>query len=203
MKLKTEYTSRVNLKLFDPKLGLNRGSSKLKEIAWYLIKISFFLAAFPFPSSFKIYLLKLFGAKIGTGVIIKPRVNIHFPWKLEVGNDVWIGEEALILNFEKVVIGNNVCISQRSFLCGGNHDYRIPSMPYRNKPIILKDGCWIGACSFIGPGVTIGVDTVVIVGSVVTSDLESNIVCRKNPPEFSKTRWKELEAVLEPDKDSI
>lgn len=90
----------------------------------------FFLLAFPFPSSLKVKILKLFGAKIGVGLVIKPRVNIHFPWKLIIGDDVWIGGEVFILNFELLTIGNNVCVSQRAFLCGGNHNFKIPSMLY-------------------------------------------------------------------------
>jgi len=182
--------SKVRLQDFDASIGLDRGVSKWKEICWYLIKITIFMSAIPYPMKFKIFILKQFGAKVGKGVIIKPRVNIHFPWKLIIGDDVWIGEEAFILNFEKVIIENNVCISQRSFICGGNHDYRDPSMPYRNGPILLKQGCWIGACSFIGPNTTVGVDSVITVGSVVTTNIESNVICRVMPAEFKKQRWK-------------
>ncbi|WP_324024094.1 WcaF family extracellular polysaccharide biosynthesis acetyltransferase [Maribacter sp. BPC-D8] len=182
--------SKVRLNDFDASIGLERGASKIKEIIWYLIKVSFFLSALPYPSSFKVSLLKLFGAKIGKGVVIKPRVNIHFPWKLEIGDNVWIGEEAFLLNFEQLKIGNNVCISQRSFLCGGNHDYRKPDMPYRNGPIELKDGCWIGACCFIGPNITIGIDTVVTVGSIIVNDLESKKVVTHRPTNNNNNRWK-------------
>ncbi|MDT3404796.1 WcaF family extracellular polysaccharide biosynthesis acetyltransferase [Mucilaginibacter terrae] len=180
--------SRVRLGDFNT-AGFNRGAGKLKEISWYLIKMVFFLSAFPFPSSIKTTLLKLFGAKIGSGVNIKPRVNIHFPWKLEIGNDVWIGEEVFILNFEKTVIGNNACISQRAFLCGGNHDFKQPSMPYRNGPITLMDGAWVGASCFVGPGVTIGTDSVITAGSIVTGSIEANGIYRGNPAVFIKNRW--------------
>ncbi|MBS7566465.1 WcaF family extracellular polysaccharide biosynthesis acetyltransferase [Mucilaginibacter sp. Bleaf8] len=169
--------------------GFNRGASKLKEVVWYIIKVLFFLTALPFPNSLKVALLKLFGAKVGKGLVIKPRVNIHFPWKLEIGEHVWIGEEAFILNFEKIVIGNNVCISQRAFLCGGNHDYRDPAMPYRNGPITLQNGAWIGACCFIGPGVNIGIDTVITATSVVTTNAGPNGIYRGNPAIYIKPRW--------------
>lgn len=181
--------SKVKLNQFDSSVGLNREASKMKEIIWYIIKMIFFLSAFPYPSGFKRFILRSFGAKVGKGVIIKPRVNIHFPWKLIVGDDVWIGEEAFLLNFEPLAIGNNVCISQRAFLCGGNHNYKIPSMPYRNGSITLEDGCWIGANCFVGPNLIIGVDTVVSAGSVVTKSLNSNGVYRGNPVEFIKNRW--------------
>ena len=180
---------QVRLDLFDAKIGLERGVSRAKEIIWYIIKIIFFMSAIPYPSKFKVMLLRLFGATVGFGLVIKPRVNIHFPWKLVVGNNVWIGEEAFLLNFEQLSIGDNVCISQRTFLCGGNHDYKIPSMPYRNGPITLMDGSWVGASTFVGPNVTIGADTVVSAGSVVTQSLEGNGIYRGNPAIFIKNRW--------------
>ncbi|WP_282117797.1 WcaF family extracellular polysaccharide biosynthesis acetyltransferase [Maribacter aquivivus] len=182
--------SKVLLNNFNSNIGLERGASKLKEMFWYLIKILFFLSALPFPSGFKVWLLKIFGAKVGIGIVIKPRVNIHFPWKLEIGNHAWIGEEAFILNFEQIKIGNNVCISQRSFLCGGNHDYRIPSMPYRNGPIELQDGCWVGANCFIGPNVVIGYDSVITVGSIIIASTEPNKVITQRPENKIRVRWR-------------
>lgn len=184
------YRSKVNLGGFNAAIGLDRGAGKLKEISWYFIKMIFFLSAFPWPNSLKCSLLRLFGAKVGSGVIIKPRVNIHFPWKLTAGNDVWIGEEVFLLNFERLIIGDNVCISQRAFLCGGNHDFRVPEMPYRNGPITLMPGCWVGASVFIAPDVTIGTDTVITAGSVVTASLESNGIYKGNPLVYIKSRWK-------------
>ena len=183
--------SRVRLAEFNPELGLDRGAGAIKEVCWYLVKMLFFLTAIPYPSSVKRSFLRFFGARVGRGVVIKPRVNIHMPWKLEIGDDVWIGEEVFILNFEKVAIGSNVVISQRAFLCCGNHDFRDPAMPYRNAPITLEDGCWVGANSFIGPGVTVGVDTVVSAGSVVTSSLESNHVYGiATSPIVQNPRWR-------------
>lgn len=182
-------SSRVRLRDFDPSIGLDRGASNAKEVCWYLIKVLFFLTALPYPSRLKVLLLRLFGAKIGLRTIIKPRVNIHMPWKLEIGDDVWIGEETFILNFEMVKIGNNVSVSQRVFLCCGNHDFRNPSMPYRNAPITLEDGCWVGAASFVGPGVKIGLDTVISAGSVVTYSVPSTGVYAGYPLTRQKERW--------------
>lgn len=181
--------SKVNLKAFDAKIGLSRGAGKPKEIFWYLIKRIFFLSSIPYPSKIKVIILKSFGAKIGSGVIIKPRVNIHFPWKLTIGNNVWIGEEVFLLNFEPLTIGNDVCVSQRAFLCGGNHNFKDPSMPYRNGPITICNGSWVGASVFVGPNVEIGIDSVVTAGSIVTSTLTSNGIFRGNPAEFIKPRW--------------
>ncbi|MBN7813451.1 WcaF family extracellular polysaccharide biosynthesis acetyltransferase [Algoriphagus sp. H41] len=182
--------TRVKLADFDASIGLDRGATLIKELFWYFTKTFFFLSAFPFPSSFKAFLLRLFGARIGYGLVIKPRVNIHFPWKLVIGDHVWIGEEAFLLNFEPLTIGSNVCISQRAFLCGGNHDFRDPSMPYRNGPITLEDGSWVGASVFVGPNVTVGIDSVLAAGSVVSKDVPANAIFRGNPAIQVGIRWK-------------
>lgn len=159
---------KARLDLFDPNKGLDRGRAKFVEAVWYLLKCAFFLSALPWPSGLKVMLLRAFGARIGRGVVIKPRVNIHFPWKLTVGDHSWIGEEVFILNFEPVTIGSHVCVSQRVFLCTGNHDYRDPAFSYRNATITIGDGTWIGACVFVGPGVKVGDGMVAVAGTVVT-----------------------------------
>jgi putative colanic acid biosynthesis acetyltransferase WcaF len=132
----------------------------------------------------------MFGASVGRGVYIKPRVNIHFPWKLTLHDHVWIGEEAFILNFEPVEIGRHGCVSQRAFLCTGNHDYRDPAMNYRNKPISIGPGAWVGAQCFVAPGVIIGEECVVNAGSVVVESLPPRMVCSGNPCVAVKPRWK-------------
>lgn len=172
--------------------SINRGRPKYVEILWYFFKIGFFTTSFPWPSRMKAYLLRLFGARVGVRLCIKPKVNIHMPWRLVVGDYVSIGEEVFILNFEKVEIGTQATISQRAFLCCGNHDFRDSGFVYKNGPIAVSEGAWIGAQTFIGPNVVVGVDTVVAAGSVVFKSLESNAVYRGNPATRSGVRWKEL-----------
>ena len=183
--------SRVRNDLFQPKLGLDRGRSWWIEAGWHLLKVFFFLSPLPWPSRLKCLILRAFGASVGKGVAFKPRVNIHFPWKLTIGDHAWIGEEVWILNFEPVIVGAHACISQRAFLCGGNHDYRQPDMRYRNGPITVCDGAWIGAQVFVGPGVTVHEDAVVTAASVVTTDLPAGMVCGGNPCSPRKPRWKD------------
>jgi putative colanic acid biosynthesis acetyltransferase WcaF len=186
--------TRVRNDRFDPAEGLDRGRPRLVEVAWYVVKWLLFLTAFPVPSGLKRAILRLFGAQIGKGVIIKPRVNIHLPWKLEVGDFCWIGEEVFILNFEPVTIGAHCCVSQRAFLCTGNHDYRQEHMPYRNAPITIEDGAWIGAQAFVAPGVEIGTEAVVAAGSVVTKAQPAKMVCAGNPCISIKPRWAAFES---------
>ena len=134
--------------------------------------------------------LRVFGARVGKGVVIKPRVNIHFPWKLAIGDFTWIGEEVFILNFEPVTIGAHCCVSQRVFLCGGNHDYRVPEMPFRNRPITIHDGAWIGAQCFVAPDVTIGREAVIAACSVVTRSQPAQKICAGHPCVPVKNRWR-------------
>jgi putative colanic acid biosynthesis acetyltransferase WcaF len=183
--------TRVRQDCFDPRRNLERGRPRAVEGAWYLCKLLFFLSAFPWPSGLRVTLLRAFGARVGVGVVIKPRVNIHFPWKLSVGDHAWLGEEACILNFEPVTIGAHACVSQRAFLCAGNHDFRDVTMPYRNAPITVGDGAWVGAAVFVAPGVTIGDEAVVTAGSVVTRDLPAATICAGNPCVPLRPRWKE------------
>ena len=183
--------SRVRNVLFDAGVGYVRGRSVPVFAAWQLVKCIFFKPVFPWPSAVKVGLLRLFGAQVGQGVCIKPQVNIHLPWKLSIGDHAWIGEEAFLLNFEPLSIGSNSCISQRAFLCGGNHDYRDPAMKYRNGPITIGDGAWVGAQVFVGPGVAIGVDAVVTAGSIVTKGLPEGQVCSGNPCVPVKARWED------------
>ena len=181
---------KTRLDQFDPGKGLDRGRPRAAEMVWYLLKCAFLLSALPWPSRFKVALLRAFGAKIGDGVVIKPRVNVHFPWKLEVGDHAWIGEEVFILNFEPVRIGAQVCVSQRAFLCTGNHDYRDPQFTYRNAPITIGNGAWVGASVFVGPGVEIGDEAVLAAGSVVTRHVPANAVVAGNPAGELGVRWK-------------
>lgn len=108
--------------------------------------------------------LRLFGAKVGEGVVIRSRVNITFPWNLEIGDHVWLGDEVMILSLDSVKIGNNVCISQRAFLCTGSHDFRKESFDLIAKPISIEDGCWICAQAFIGPGSIVPAETMIKAG---------------------------------------
>jgi putative colanic acid biosynthesis acetyltransferase WcaF len=181
--------SRVRNDLFDPKKGFERGRSRAFFALWYCCKVMFFLTAIPWPSQLKRCLLRVFGARIGRGVIIKPRVNVHFPWKLSVGDHSWVGEEVSIVNFEPVSIGAHVCVSQRVFICAGNHDFRDLAMAYRNAPIDIKDGAWIAAQVFVGPGVVIGEDAVVTAACCIVRDVEPGGVARPPTSVISTTRW--------------
>src|SRR5437868_2181677 len=116
-----------------------------------MMRTFFYLRAIPYPSKLKATLLRWFGAKDGRSVIIRSQVNISFPWRLAIGDNVWIGEGVWILSLAQIVIESNVCISQRSYLCSGSHDYRSESFDLITKPICIRERSWVAANSFIGP----------------------------------------------------
>jgi putative colanic acid biosynthesis acetyltransferase WcaF len=166
----------------------DRGASKFKEALWLVV--SFFLFRLcPFSlSSLKCWVLRAFGAKIGRNVTIKPQVKITFPWKLAVGDHVWLGEECWLLNLERIVIGSHVCISQRAFLCTGSHDFKEPLFCLITRPITLADGAWVGANCWVGPGVAFGTHAVLTASSVTAKNLESFGIYRGNPAALVRQR---------------
>jgi putative colanic acid biosynthesis acetyltransferase WcaF len=161
--------------------AFDRGAPRWREALWHVVKFYFFLQPFPGSSRMLAAILRFFGAKIGRGVIIRNRVNISYPWRLSVGDHVWIGEEVVILSLAQVTIESNVCISQRAFLCTGSHDFRSSSFDLITKPITIRQGSWIAAQAFIAPGVTIGPDSMVAAGAVVTRDVAPGTVVSGNP----------------------
>tara|TARA_B110000091_G_C13456851_1_gene326434 strand:+ start:25 stop:579 length:555 start_codon:yes stop_codon:yes gene_type:complete len=156
-------------------------AGRVKSFLWYFVNILFFINPLNPISSLKIWLLRLFGAKIGKGLIIKPGVNIKYPWLLEIGNNVWIGENVWIDNLAKVTIENNVCISQGAMLLCGNHNYKKSTFDLIVGEINLKEGSWVGAKAIVCPGVTLNSHVILAVGSVATKTLEAYAIYQGNP----------------------
>lgn len=153
----------------------------MKRGLWYCVNAVVFKSGlFPFYG-IKNLLLQLFGAKVATGVAIKPCVNIKYPWLLTIGNNAWIGEDVWIDNLVMVNIGSNVCISQGALLLTGSHNYKKPTFDLITGSITLKDGAWIGAKAIINQGITIGTHAVLTSGSVATKNLEAYAVYQGNP----------------------
>jgi putative colanic acid biosynthesis acetyltransferase WcaF len=159
----------------------NPGGGPIKRLIWYYVNILFFMNPLNPFSGLKVFLLRLFGAKVGKGVVIKPNVNIKYPWLLEIGDHTWIGERAWIDNLAQVKIGKNCCISQGAMLLCGNHNYKKPTFDLIVKPITLEDGAWVGALSVVCPGVTIKSHAILTVQSVATETLEPFALYKGNP----------------------
>ncbi len=163
------------------------GAGKLKRALWFVVNACFFVSYNPF-TGLKVFLLRLFGAQIGRGVVIKPSVNIKYPWRLRVGNYVWIGEKVWIDNLDDVYIGNNACISQGAMLLCGNHNYKKTTFDLVLGKIILEEGVWIGAQAVVCAGVTCFSHSVLTVNSVAVKDLEAYFIHQGNPSSKIKAR---------------
>lgn len=178
---------KTDLSLYD-NTWYNPGGGTLKCVLWYFINILFFINPLNPFSGIKVRLLHLFGAKIGKGVVIKPRVNVKYPWNLTVGDYTWIGENVWIDNLVQVTIGSNVCISQGAMLLCGNHNYRKATFDLMVGEIIVEDGAWIGAKCVVCPHVKVGSHSVLTVGSVATKDCVANGIYKGNPAVKIKNR---------------
>jgi putative colanic acid biosynthesis acetyltransferase WcaF len=164
------------------------GALLIKQICWYFIGAPL-VSSYWLPwSNFKVAVLRFFGAEIGDQVRIKPGVRIKFPWRLTIGNNVWIGEGAWLDNLAPITIEDDACISQSTYLCTGNHDWNSPTFRLQVAPITIKKMAWIAASAVIAPGVTIGEGTVVGIGSVVTQSLPRMRICAGNPAQIVKSR---------------
>lgn len=146
-----------------------------------LAKCAFFQNPLPWPSSWRVALLRAFGSKVGSGVVVRQGCNVTFPWRVSIGNDVWIGEETTILSLGRVTIGPNVCISQQAYICTGSHDHSKDSFDLVVRPVEIRSGSWIAARAFIAPGVTVAENALVAAGSVVVHDVPPHSRVGGNP----------------------
>lgn len=162
--------------------------SAVKRVIWYFVNAVFFKSSLFAVYGLKVFLLRLFGARIGTGVLIKPNVNIKYPWLLRISDHVWIGEEVWIDNLAPVSIGSHVCISQGSFLLCGNHDFTKTAFDLTVAPITIEDGVWLGAKSIICGGSICRSHAVLTAGSLCAGVLEAYSIYQGNPAQRLKSR---------------
>ena len=107
-------------------------------------------------------------------------MTVQWPWKLSIGDNSWVGTGAELYNIDNIIIGSDVAISQRVYLCTGSHDRRSPTFEFDNGPIVIENGAWLCARTTVLRGVTIGANSVVAATSLVTSDVPPDSIVR--PP---------------------
>ncbi|WP_431816654.1 DapH/DapD/GlmU-related protein [Gordonia jacobaea] len=151
-------------------VGYDKGRSLPVQCLWLFARS--IISQWWVPNKVRIAVMRMFGARIGDRVLIRHGVRVHWPWKLEVGDDTWIGEGAWILNLEPVRIGSNTCISQDVVLCTGSHDSRSRSFEFDNAPVIVGDGVWIALRATVLRGVTVGDRAVVGATALVVTDVK-------------------------------
>lgn len=172
--------NRVDLSRFDPG-NYNPGRPFLIRSLWFLVNALFLQNPLNPSSSVKVRLLRLFGAKIGRGAVLKPSINVKSPWFLTLGDNCWIGERAWLDNLVPITLGNNVCISQGVYLCTGNHDWSDPTFGYKLGEILVEDGAWVCAGALVLPGVVVADHSIVAGGAVLTRSTLPYRVYAGNP----------------------
>ncbi|MDF3079253.1 MAG: wcaF [Sphingobacteriaceae bacterium] len=160
--------------------GYSSGASTLKMLLWYFCNALFFRSGLVPFSVVLVAILRLFGAKIGKDVRVKPFIHIKYPWKLTMGDHSWLAD-CYIENLAHVHIGKNVCVSQEAMLLTGNHDYKKTGFDLITKDIVLEDGVWIGARALVAPGIVCKSHSVLAAGSVATKDMEAYGIYQGNP----------------------
>jgi putative colanic acid biosynthesis acetyltransferase WcaF len=164
------------------------GASIVQQLLWHFVGAAL-LQSYVIPiSSFKVWLLRRFGAQVGQGVRIKPGVKVKFPWRLIVGNHCWIGEGAWLDNLAMITLEDHVCLSQGVYLCTGNHNWKDPGFALILGAIYIETGSWIAAQAAIGPGVTVGQGAILCLGSVANHDLETMTIYAGSPAVLIKKR---------------
>lgn len=158
-----------------------RGRSKLTVQIWWLVQATLFRCSPQFMYGWRRFLLRSFGASIGKKVIVRPSVQITYPWKLSIGDYSWIGDEVNLYTLGKIEIGDHSVISQRSYLCTGTHDYTSADFRIYSEKITIGKKCWLATDVYVAPNVIINDGAVVGARSSVFKDLPSGKICIGNP----------------------
>ena len=172
--------NRVDLARFSPG-DYDPGRPFWFRSLWFLVNALFLQSPLNPSGRVKIALLRFFGAKIGSGVVIKPGVNIKSPWLLEIGDHCWIGEGVWLDNLVTITLKNHVCVSQDAYFCTGNHDWSDPAFGYKLGEIHVEDGAWIGARATLLPGIRVASHSVVAGGAVLSKDTLPYTIYAGNP----------------------
>ena len=172
--------SLVDLRLYNQS-NFDRGRPGWLILLWWFVQaIAFPLTPHP-CNSIRSGLLRLFGAKIGRGAVIRPTARFTYPWKIEIGDYSWIGDDVVLYSLERIAIGKHCVISQKSYLCTGTHDPQDPAFGLITAPVIINHGVWIAADCFIGPGVEIGANALIGARSSVFKNMPASFVCTGTP----------------------
>ena len=178
---------RQDLSTFRMPAGF-RGRSALAVQLWWLVQASLFRGSPQFAYGFRRWLLRLFGAQVGQGVVVRPSATITYPWKVSIGDYAWVGDDVVLYSLGEIEIGAHAVVSQSSYLCAADHDYTDPAFPIRSRRITIGPEVWVAADVFVAPGVTIGRAAVIGARSSVFADMPAGMVCFGYPCKPVKQR---------------
>jgi putative colanic acid biosynthesis acetyltransferase WcaF len=170
----------VRLDTYD-QAGYHPGRSKGMIMLWWLVQAVVFPLTLHAHHGPRRWLLRRFGARIGTGVVIRPTARFTYPWQVTIGDHSWIGDDVVFYSLAPITVGQHCVISQRSYLCTGSHNIGHPRFTLQVAPVVIENGVWIATDCFIAPGVTVGANTVVGARSGVFRSLPPGHLCYGNP----------------------
>ncbi len=165
-----------------------RGKSAVFVQLWWFTQSTLFKLSPQVFYKWRNFILRLFGAKIGKNVIIRPSVTITYPWKVSIGDNSWIGDDVVLYSLGEIIIGSDTVISQKSYICTGYHDYNKVDFPISAKKITIGNECWLATDVFVSPGISILNGVVVGARSSVMGDLKPYAVYVGSPATFLKKR---------------
>lgn len=154
-----------------------RGRGGVAVQIWWLVQSTLFRFSPKVLYGFRRWLLRIFGAQIGVGVLVRPTAQITYPWFLSIGDYSWVGDDTVIYNLAKIDIGSNVALAHRVYLCTGMHDVENVTFDIGAKPIRIEDEAWLANDCFIAPGVTIGRGSVIGARSTVLENMPGGMIC--------------------------
>jgi putative colanic acid biosynthesis acetyltransferase WcaF len=168
--------------------GFDRGRSGWFILLWWLVQAITFPLSIHNMDEFRCQILRLFGAKIGKGVKIRPTARFTYPWKVSIDDYSWIGDDVVIYSLDEIAIGSHCVISQKSYLCTGSHDLKDVAFSLITAPINIGNGAWIATDCFVAPGVKIGANAVIGARSSVFSDIPQQQVAWGSPcrPQYQR-----------------
>ncbi len=163
-------------------------SSYAARFAWTIVQATLFRWSLPRMSGWRRMLLRLFGAKLHPTSKVGRTAIVQHPWLLEIGEQSDIADRVRVYNLGPIRMGRHSVVSQDAYLCAGTHDYTKPTLPLIRPPITIGDGVWVCSAAFVGPGVTIGHNSIVGAAAVVMRDVPDGVIVSGNPAAVVRPR---------------
>ena len=176
-----------DLKKFKVTKGF-RGRSKVIVQLWWIVENTFFAMSPQFLYGWRRFLLRLFGAQVGRGVLIRSTAKFTYPWKVSIGDYSWIGEQTVFYSLDEIRIGTHVAIAHGVYFNTGLHDYTKKEFTILSKKIIIEDECWITNDVYLAPGIIIEKGSVIGARSSVYKNMPKGWICYGNPAKPIKKR---------------
>ncbi|BAY87325.1 hexapeptide repeat-containing transferase [Calothrix parasitica NIES-267] len=179
----------VDLRKYDQS-DFDRGRAGWYIFLWWFVQAVTFPLTLHNMSGTRCAILRLFGARIGKGVLIRPTARFTYPWKVTIGDYSWIGDDVVLYSLDEINIGSHCVVSQKSYICTGSHDIKDPAFGLKTKKVAIGNGAWVATDCFVSPGVTIGANAVIGARSSVLTDMPDGQVCWGTPcrPRYERNR---------------